>query len=51
MNPLKPGCSSVPIVESWVTRPVIVSWRLMSGADSEHVPGELGTAETRRMRR
>lgn len=39
-----------PIVESWVTRPVIVSWRLMSGADSDHVPGELGTPQTRRMR-
>lgn len=28
-----------PIVESGVTHPVIVSWRLMSGADSEHFSG------------
>lgn len=37
-EPVKPVLLR-PIVESGVTRPVIVSWRLMSGADSEHVSG------------
>lgn len=45
MNPVKPVLLR-PIVESEVTRPVIVSWRLMSGADAEHV---LGSWERRRL--
>lgn len=38
MNPVKLVLLR-PIVEGGMARPVIVSWRLMSGADSEHVWG------------
>lgn len=38
VNPVEPVLLR-PIVESGVTRPAIVSWRLMSGAASEHASG------------
>lgn len=38
MNPVKPVLLR-PFVEGGTARPVIVSWRLMRGADSEQVSG------------